>query len=70
MAGQDRFHAAAQDPLALAVDDAHREDPFFKAGLEVVVEQIGHIPGVEGVQIQDVGDGKFDGVHGDFEFEN
>jgi hypothetical protein len=25
---------------------------------------------VKGVQIQDVGDGKFDGVHGDFEFEN
>jgi hypothetical protein len=25
---------------------------------------------VKGMQIQDVGDGKFDGVHGDFQFES
>ncbi len=70
MPRQDRLHATAQDPLALAMDDAYRVDPFFKTGFEVVVEQIGHIPGVKGMQIQDVGDGKFDGVHGDFQFES
>ena len=58
MAAEDPVDALAQDPLSLAVNDAHGQDAPFDAGRKVVVEQVRDLPGLEGVQVESVGDGK------------
>ena len=49
---QDGVHGAPQRARALAVDDAHLQDPSFPAGLQIVRYQILYLTRGEGVQVE------------------
>src|SRR4051794_12335447 len=49
---------------SFSVDDTHLLKTLFMASLQVIRNQIFDVPGPERVQIEDAGDGEFDGfVH-------
>jgi hypothetical protein len=48
----------AQGACALAVDDAHRENPPFPAGREIIRYQLSYLARVKGMQVERTVDGE------------
>lgn len=60
-AAEDRMDRLSQRPASLAVNDTHLEDSPFPALDKVAGQQIFHVAGMKGVEIEDPIDRKFYG---------
>ena len=59
---QEGMNGAAKHTLALAMDDPHFVDVFFKTCAEILLHHGGHLLGVESVEVEDPVDRDMDYV--------